>query len=124
MPGGGHRGVPDVTAQNGTGMEPSADIYARLLKNRIVFLGSEVNDQVANFLVSGYWGGQTQHFNVTQGGSITVNVTALTSAGCMRAASAATTAAPSIFHQYTVPSAWRCACDTASQTARPCMMNT
>ncbi len=33
-------------------MEPSADIYARLLKNRIVFLGSEVNDQVANFLTA------------------------------------------------------------------------
>ncbi|HLU41293.1 MAG TPA: ATP-dependent Clp protease proteolytic subunit [Microthrixaceae bacterium] len=35
-----------------TGMEPSADIYARLLKNRIVFLGSEVNDQVANFITA------------------------------------------------------------------------
>ncbi|MEI2640291.1 MAG: ATP-dependent Clp protease proteolytic subunit [Microthrixaceae bacterium] len=33
-------------------MDPSADIYARLLKNRIVFLGSEVNDQVANFLTA------------------------------------------------------------------------
>jgi ATP-dependent Clp protease protease subunit len=39
-------------AQNVTGMEPSADIYARLLKNRIVFLGSEVNDQVANFITA------------------------------------------------------------------------
>ncbi|MFN7148748.1 MAG: ATP-dependent Clp protease proteolytic subunit [Microthrixaceae bacterium] len=38
--------------QTGTGMEPSADIYARLLKNRIVFLGSEVNDQVANFITA------------------------------------------------------------------------
>ncbi len=44
--------APDVMAQNGTGMEPSADIYARLLKNRIVFLGSEVNDQVANFITA------------------------------------------------------------------------
>lgn len=33
-------------------MDPSADIYARLLKNRIVFLGSEVNDQVSNFLTA------------------------------------------------------------------------
>ena len=41
-----------LTSQNGTGMEPSADIYARLLKNRIVFLGSEVNDQVANFITA------------------------------------------------------------------------
>lgn len=38
--------------QGGTGMEPSADIYGRLLKNRIVFLGSEVNDQVANFITA------------------------------------------------------------------------
>ena len=44
--------TPDVVAQTGTGMEPSADIYARLLKNRIVFLGSEVNDQVANFITA------------------------------------------------------------------------
>ena len=44
--------VPDVVGQTGTGMEPSADIYARLLKNRIVFLGSEVNDQVANFITA------------------------------------------------------------------------
>ncbi len=43
--------VPPVVMQS-TGMEPSADIYNRLLKNRIVFLGSEVNDQVANFLTA------------------------------------------------------------------------
>jgi ATP-dependent Clp protease protease subunit len=43
--------VPPVVMQN-TGMEPSADIYNRLLKNRIVFLGSEVNDQVANFITA------------------------------------------------------------------------
>ena len=41
-----------VTAQQGSGMEPSADIYNRLLRNRIVFLGSEVNDQVANFITA------------------------------------------------------------------------
>ena len=38
--------------QAGNGMEPSADIYNRLLKNRIVFLGSEVNDTVANFITA------------------------------------------------------------------------
>jgi Ca2+-binding RTX toxin-like protein len=38
-------------------------------------------DQIANQLVEGYWGGDDHHFNVTQGGSITVNVTALTPAG-------------------------------------------
>ena len=44
--------VLTVTAQGGSGMEPSADIYNRLLKNRIVFLGSEVNDTVANFITA------------------------------------------------------------------------
>jgi ATP-dependent Clp protease protease subunit len=44
--------VQHVVAQTSTGMEPSADIYNRLLKNRIIFLGSEVNDQVANFLTA------------------------------------------------------------------------
>jgi ATP-dependent Clp protease protease subunit len=41
-----------AASPSSTGMEPSADIYARLLKNRIVFLGSEVNDQVANFITA------------------------------------------------------------------------
>ena len=41
-----------VLMQAGNGMEPSADIYNRLLKNRIVFLGSEVNDTVANFITA------------------------------------------------------------------------
>lgn len=44
--------APSANNTPGTGMEPSADIYARLLKNRIVFLGSEVNDQVANFITA------------------------------------------------------------------------
>ena len=45
--------IPAIPAlQNGSGMEPSADIFNRLLKNRIVYLGSEVNDQVANFLTA------------------------------------------------------------------------
>ncbi len=44
--------IPVDATPAGTGMEPSADIYARLLKNRIVFLGSEVNDQVANFITA------------------------------------------------------------------------
>lgn len=33
-------------------MDPSADIYNRLLENRIVFLGAEVDDKVANFLTA------------------------------------------------------------------------
>ena len=38
-------------------------------------------DEIADQLVDGYWGGDDHHFNVTQGGSITVNLTGLTSAG-------------------------------------------
>jgi serralysin len=38
-------------------------------------------EQIANQLVEGYWGGDDHHFNVTQGGSLTVNLTALTPAG-------------------------------------------
>jgi serralysin len=38
-------------------------------------------DQIANQLVEGYWGGDDHHFNVSQGGSLTVNVTGLTAAG-------------------------------------------
>jgi hypothetical protein len=37
--------------------------------------------QVADQLVSGYWSGDSHHFDVTQGGTITVNITALTGAG-------------------------------------------
>lgn len=43
--------IPYVVEQNGRG-ERSYDIYSRLLKDRIVFLGSEVNDQVANAVVA------------------------------------------------------------------------
>jgi ATP-dependent Clp protease protease subunit len=39
--------VPIVVEQTGRG-ERSYDIYSRLLKDRIIMLGSEVNDQVAN----------------------------------------------------------------------------
>jgi serralysin len=38
-------------------------------------------DQIATQLTSGYWGGSTQHFNVTQGGTIDVNLTGLTADG-------------------------------------------
>jgi ATP-dependent Clp protease protease subunit len=34
------------------GMDPSQDVYRLLLKERIVFLGSEVNDTVANLLIA------------------------------------------------------------------------
>jgi hypothetical protein len=38
------------------------------------------NDQIANQLSSGFWGGDSHHFAVTQGGSISVNISTLTAA--------------------------------------------
>lgn len=35
------------------------------------------NDQIADQLVSGYWNGSSHHYAVTQGGSITVNISTL-----------------------------------------------
>ena len=43
--------IPYVIEQTGRG-ERSYDIYSRLLKDRIIFLGSEVVDDVANSLVA------------------------------------------------------------------------
>lgn len=39
------------------------------------------NDQIANQLTDGYWGGSSRHFNVAPGGTITYDVTRLTAAG-------------------------------------------
>lgn len=43
--------IPYVIEQTGKG-ERSYDIYSRLLKDRIIFLGSEVNDTVANLILA------------------------------------------------------------------------
>jgi ATP-dependent Clp protease, protease subunit len=43
--------VPYVIEQTGKG-ERSYDIYSRLLKDRIIFLGSEVTDSVANVIIA------------------------------------------------------------------------
>ncbi len=43
--------IPYVIEQTAHG-ERSYDIYSRLLKDRVVFLGSEINDQVANAIVA------------------------------------------------------------------------
>lgn len=43
--------IPYVIEQTGRG-ERSYDIYSRLLKDRIIFLGSEVNDAVANVITA------------------------------------------------------------------------
>ena len=39
------------------------------------------NDQISDQLTSGYWGGTTRRWNVAPGGTITVNLTALTTEG-------------------------------------------
>lgn len=43
--------VPYVIEQTGSG-ERSYDIYSRLLKDRIIFLGEEVNDVTASLIVA------------------------------------------------------------------------
>ena len=43
--------VPIVIEKSGRG-ERSYDIFSRLLKDRIVFLGGEVNDAVANLIIA------------------------------------------------------------------------
>lgn len=43
--------TPYVIEDTGRG-ERSMDIYSRLLKDRIVFIGSEINDQVANAVIA------------------------------------------------------------------------
>ncbi len=46
-----HSLIPVVVEQTGRG-ERAYDIYSRLLKDRIVFLGHEVNDDVANLITA------------------------------------------------------------------------
>ena len=43
--------VPIVVEQSGRG-ERAYDIYSRLLKDRIIFLGGPVNDEIANLIVA------------------------------------------------------------------------
>ena len=43
--------VPMVVEQDGR-WERSFDIYSRLLRERIVFLGQEVDDQIANLIAA------------------------------------------------------------------------
>jgi len=43
--------IPTIIEKEG-GIERSYDIYSRLLKDRIVFLGTQVNDQVANAIIA------------------------------------------------------------------------
>jgi ATP-dependent Clp protease protease subunit len=43
--------VPMVVEQNGRG-DRAFDVYSRLLRDRIIFLGTEIDDQVANVVIS------------------------------------------------------------------------
>src|SRR5271170_4264705 len=43
--------IPYVVEDTGRG-ERAMDIYSRLLKDRIVFIGTEINDQVANTVIA------------------------------------------------------------------------
>lgn len=44
--------VPIVVEQTNRGFERSYDIYSRLLQDRIVFIGSEINDAVSNVVIA------------------------------------------------------------------------
>jgi ATP-dependent Clp protease protease subunit len=70
--------IPEIVANGATMLDPSADIYNRLLKDRIVVLGSEVNDTVANTIMAQllYLEGQDPERDVwlyvnSPGGSVT-----------------------------------------------------
>ena len=43
---------PNIPVAQGPGGDPAQDIYNRLLRERIVFLGQEVNDQIANLITA------------------------------------------------------------------------
>ena len=51
MPNPSHILVPTVIEEGGRG-DRAFDIYSQLLRERIVFLGQEVDDQVANLIIS------------------------------------------------------------------------
>lgn len=44
--------VPIVVEQTSRGFERSYDIYSRLLKDRIVFIGTPIDDMVANLIIA------------------------------------------------------------------------
>ena len=70
--------VPMVVEQSDRGYERAYDIYSRLLKERIVFIGTPIDDYVANiviaqllFLQSSDKGKEVNVFINTPGGSVT-----------------------------------------------------
>jgi len=44
--------IPVVIEQTKNGYERSYDIYSRLLKDRIIFIGQEINDYVSNIVIA------------------------------------------------------------------------
>lgn len=72
--------VPTVIESDGRA-ERAYDIYSRLLKDRIIFLGTDVNDQVANVIIAQFLFLQMQdpkkdiHFYINSpGGSVTAGL--------------------------------------------------
>jgi ATP-dependent Clp protease protease subunit len=43
---------PPFPLAQGPGFDPQSEVYNRLLRNRIVFLGTEVNDHIANLITA------------------------------------------------------------------------
>jgi ATP-dependent Clp protease protease subunit len=73
--------LPGPIAQDGGLADPSTDIYNRLLKERIVFLGQQVDDTVANMLTAQllYLEGQDAERDIwlyinSPGGSVTAGM--------------------------------------------------
>jgi len=77
--------TPDIPAlpmmASAQGIDPSSEIYKMLLKERIVFLGTEVNDTAANMLIAQmlYLEGEDEHKDIwlyinSPGGSVTAGM--------------------------------------------------
>ncbi|KAA0236114.1 MAG: ATP-dependent Clp protease proteolytic subunit [Acidimicrobiales bacterium] len=76
-----HLRAPDPLAQAPTVLDPSVDMYHRLLKDRIVFLGTEVSDDLANYITAQmlYLEGQDKEKDIwlyinSPGGSVTAGM--------------------------------------------------
>jgi ATP-dependent Clp protease protease subunit len=72
---------PNIPVAQGPGGDPAQDIYNRLLRERIVFLGQEVNDQIANLITAQllYLEGQDSDKDIwlyinSPGGSVTAGM--------------------------------------------------
>src|ERR687890_1139224 len=82
--------VPYVTEQSPRG-ERTMDIYSRLLADRIIFLGTPVNDQIANIVMAQLLHLESedpeQDVNVyinSPGGSVTAGLAIYTTERCIR----------------------------------------